>query len=339
MLKYIIINGLIRDEKTFFKNIEIYNALIQENIIDKILLVTDKNLKTDANNKPLGNVLNNVLRKKLIENNVEFFEIENLSIEEVEKIDPIIRKRPRNSLRKNTLVGLSLWRPMYAFKKALEYIPENSFVLKTRTDCLLTYNLLKKIFTTYIVPNKPSSLLKYKIWSTGFDEKELFYIMDFCFAGHRNDLLKTTHMNGIYLKWGKKSPTGVNNFNTLWWVDIFINEFPKIKDYIQSYVNESTSIKQYQENLYYECMAYYYKKLDEYFIIDSGVNEFMISQSWGNKDVFIAHSEIHKHNQGYTRYEFKNSEWINKFKKNLFKSNQHLSNIYNVFNSIYHNRV
>ena len=339
MIKYIIINGLIRDEHTFFKSIKIYNKLIQENIIDKILLVTDKNIKTDGNNKPIGNVLNNVLRKKLIENNVEIFEIENLSIEEIEKIDPMIKKRPRNSLRKNTLVGLSLWRPMYAFKKALEYIPENSFVFKTRTDCLLSYNLLKKIFTTYIIPNKSNSLLKYKIWSSGFNEKELFYIMDFCFAGHKYDLLKTTHMNGIYLKWGNNSPTGVNNFNTLWWVDIFINDFPKIKDYINKYVNNPPAIKQHKEKLYYECMAYYYKILGEYFIIDSGINEFMISQSWGNKDVFISHSEIHKSNQGNTRYEFKNSEWINKFKKNQFKYNEHLSNIYNVFNTIYHNRL
>lgn len=333
MLKYIIINGLVRNENILFKSLKIYNLLINEKIIDKILFVIDKNLKTDGNNSPIGNTINNNLRKKLIENNVEILEIENLSVEDVEKIDPIIKQRPRNTLRKNTLTGLSLWRQMYSLKKALEYIPQNSFVLKTRTDVAISYNLLKKIFTQYIIPNKNLSLLKYKIWSTGFNEKELFYIMDFSFAGYRDDLLKTTHMNGIYLKWGNKSPTGVTNFNSLWWLDIFINDFPKIKDYIQKYVINPPVIKQYKEKLYYECIAYYYKKIDEYFIIDSGVNEFMISQSWGQKHIFNSHSEIHKHNQGNTRYEFKNSEWINKFKKKLFKSDNVLYNIYNEFNN------
>tara|TARA_B100001093_G_C26852721_1_gene1025884 strand:- start:32 stop:1045 length:1014 start_codon:yes stop_codon:yes gene_type:complete len=334
MLKYIIINGLVRDENILFNSLKTYNLLISEKIVDKILFVTDIHLKTDGNNIPVGSAINNNVRKKLIENNVEILEIDNLSIEDVEKIDPKIQQRPRNSLRKNTITGLSLWRPMFSLKKALEYIPQNSFVLKTRTDVSISYNLLKKIFTQYIIPNKNTSLLKYKIWSTGFNEKELFYIMDFSFAGYRDDLLKTTHMNGIYLKWGDKSPSGVNNFNTLWWVDIFIKEFPKIKDYIEKYVVNPPVIKQYKEKLYYECIAYYYKKIDEYFIIDSGVNEFMISQSWGQKHIFNSHSEIHKNNFGLIRHEFKNSEWISKLKKNKFKNNIFLININHEFNKI-----
>ena len=307
---------------------EIYNLLLSNKIIDKILFITDKCLHIDNYNKPLGDTISTTLRNILNKNNVEILEIQNLSIEDVEKIDPNIKQRPLNTLRKNTLTGLSLWRPMYSLKKALEYIHQDSFVLKTRTDVIISYNLLEKIFTQYIVPNENQSLLKYKIWSSGFNENEMFYIMDFAFAGHRDDLLKTTHMNGIYLKWGNKSPTGVNNFNTLWWVDIFINDFPKIKDYIEKYVDSPPVIKQRDEKLYYECIAYYYKIIDEYFIIDSGINKFMISQSWGQKHIFNSHSEIHKNNSGSMRHEFKNSEWIYKLKNNKFKNINILYNIW-----------
>ena len=93
MLKYIIINGLVRNENILFKSLKIYNLLINEKIIDKILFVIDKNLKTDGNNSPIGNTINNNLRKKLIENNVEILEIENLSVEDVEKIDKYDKKK------------------------------------------------------------------------------------------------------------------------------------------------------------------------------------------------------------------------------------------------------
>ena len=126
---------------------------------------------------------------------------------------------------------------MYSFKKGLELLDNDSFVLKTRPDMLISYNLIKKIFTDYKVKLEENDFLEYKIWSSGFNEKELLYIMDFTFAGKKEDLLKTCHMNGEFLTWGVKSPTGVNNFNTLWWIDIFYKKIPIIKSYYQTYVN------------------------------------------------------------------------------------------------------
>ena len=213
MKKFILINGLIRNEDIFLKQLDIYDKLKNNNIIDEIYLVIDKNKLCDGNNIPLGETLNIELKKK-IEKKLKIYEIENLSIEEIKKIDPLCDKRCRNELRKNTICGLSLWRPMYSLKKGLEFIEDNSFVYKTRPDMLVSYNLLEKIFTKYII-KLDNDLLEYKIWSSGFNEKELLYIMDFTFAGKKEDLLKTCHMNGEFLLWGKKSPTGVNNYNTL----------------------------------------------------------------------------------------------------------------------------
>ena len=155
--------------------------------------------------------------------------------------------------------------------------------------------------------------------------------MDFTFAGKREDLLKTCHMNGEYLKWGNKSPTGVCNYNSLWWIEIFNKQFPIIKDYYQRYITSNPEIKQRNEVLYFKCMKLYYEILDKYFIIDSGINEYMIKQSWGTNNIFNAHDELHKPNKGNERNEFKNSEWIEKFKNGKFNANYFINNIYNEF--------
>lgn len=315
MKNYILINGLIRDKQIFYKQFEIYKKLINENIIDEIVLCIDKEILKDGNNIPLGNRLENEIRFFLQENSVKIIEINNLSIDEIKKIDPIIEKRPRNKLRKNTLCGLSLWRPMYSLKKGLESLENDSFVLKTRPDMLISYNLIKKIFKDYKVKLEKNDFLEYKIWSSGFNEKELLYIMDFTFAGKKEDLLKTCHMNGEFLTWGIKSRSGVNNFNTLWWIDIFYKKFPIIKIYYETYVNEKTEIKEYNETLYKESMDLYYNLLNNYFIIDSGINEYCIKQSWGPLDYFNSNDGINIPKTGRT--EFKNSNFItNYFNKN-----------------------
>ncbi len=311
MKNYILINGLIRNEEIFYKQFEIYKKLINENIIHEIVLCIDNEILKDGNNIPVGNKLENEMRNFLQENNVTLYEINNLSIDEIKKIDPIIEKRPRNKLRKNTLTGLSLWRPMYSLKKGLELLENDSFVLKTRPDMLISYNLIKKIFTDYKIKLEENDFLEYKIWSSGFNEKELLYIMDFTFAGKREDLLKTCHMNGEFLTWGVKSPVGVNNFNTLWWIDIFYKKYPIIKSYYEKYVNEKSEIKEYDEILYKESMDIYYNLLNDYFIIDSGINEYYIKQSWGDFHCFNSNDGINIPKTGRT--EFKNSNFITNY--------------------------
>tara|TARA_B110000261_G_C13095633_1_gene361729 strand:- start:1143 stop:2147 length:1005 start_codon:yes stop_codon:yes gene_type:complete len=331
MKNYILINGLIRDLNIFKQALNIYIKLRSDNIINDIVIVIDIELKKDGDNIPLGNTLDTETRDFLITNNINIIEIENLSIDEIKKIDPIIESRPRNNLRKNTLSGLSLWRPMYSLKKGLELLEENSYVLKTRADILMSYELLKKIFTEYKIKLENNDLLEYKIWSSGFNEKELLLIMDFTFAGKREDLLKTCHMNGEYLIWGKNNSSGVNNYNTLWWMDIFYKKYPTIKNYYEKYVNKNCEMKFRDEDLYRECIKLYYQILDTYFIIDSGINEYIINQSWGPNNIFNAHSELYKPNNGNIRSEFKNSEWIKKFKKGYFNDNIYIYNIYNEF--------
>tara|TARA_Y100000389_G_scaffold24382_1_gene21071 strand:- start:2212 stop:3162 length:951 start_codon:yes stop_codon:yes gene_type:complete len=315
MKNYILINGLIRNEEIFYKQFEIYKKLINENIINEIVLCIDKEILKDGNNIPLGNKLENKIRFFLETNNVKIIEINNLSIDEIKKIDPIIEKRPRNKLRKNTLSGLSLWRPMYSLKKGLELLDKDSFVLKTRPDMLISYNLIKKIFIDYKVKLEKNDFLEYKIWSSGFNQKELFYIMDFTFAGKREDLLKTCHMNGEFLTWGIKSPSGVNNFNTIWWIDIFYKKYPIIKSYYEKYINEKSEIKEYNETLYKESMNLYYNLLNDYFIIDSGINEYYIKQSWGHLDCFNSNDDINIPKTGRT--EFKNSNYIKNYLNNF----------------------
>ena len=313
MKNIVLITGLVRNEEIFLKSLQNYLRLRDLKIIDEIIFSTDKELKLDGNNIPVGNVLNEKIRNILTQKNIKVIEIYNLLIEQIKEIDPIIESRPRDKLRKNTLIGLSLWRQMYGLKNALEQIEKNSYILKTRPNVIISLNLLKKIFSEYKIKLDSNELLEYKIWSSGFNEKELLYIMDFSFAGKREDLLKTTHMNGEFLKWGKKSPTGVNNFNTLWWIDIFYKKYPIIQKYYETYVNEKKQIKTYNEDLYKECMKLYYNIIDYYFIIDSGINEFVIKQSWGNLDTFNSHDGINIPRNGRT--EFKNSDWVkNKLK-------------------------
>ena len=188
MKNIILINGLIRDKNIFYESLEIYNLLKKDNIIDDVVIIVDKKLLNEKDNKPLGNIIDDELRKILNDNNIKIIEVNNLSIEYIKKnIDPLIETRPRNKLRKNTITGLSLWRPMYSLKQGLLNIEDNSFILKTRPDVKISYNLIKKIFTQYKVKLLDNELLEYKIWSSGFNEKELLYIMDFAFFGKKED--------------------------------------------------------------------------------------------------------------------------------------------------------
>ena len=85
----------------------------------------------------------------------------------------------------------------------------------------------------------------------------------------------------------------------------------KIK--IQDKQKTQNVLKQLNEDLYKECMKLYYNIIDYYFIIDSGINEFVIKQSWGNLDTFNSHDGINIPRNGRT--EFKNSDWVkNKLK-------------------------
>ena len=61
-------------------------------------------------------------------------------------------------------------------------------------------------------------------------------------------------------------------------------------------------------------MKVYYKIINDFFIIDSGINEFFIKQSWGDLHCFNSNDGINIPKTGRT--EFKNSNFISNYLKN-----------------------
>lgn len=320
MKKIILICGLIRKIDILYKSIDIYIKLREEKIIDEIVICTDKYIHDNLN----GNIINDTLRLHCNKNNIKIIEHETLNIEHIEHIDPIVKNRPICPCRKKNN-SISLWREIYNVKIGLENLIENSFVLKTRTDCFLTYDIIKKIFTNYLIKLEDNSILNYKIWAPSFRYAEQLFITDYMFAGYRNDLLKTTKLDGSILEWGNKSPTGFNNMNTIWWIYLFKSNNSIIQKYVETYVNSNTEIKTYKEDLYYSAIANYFYLLDKYFIIDSGYNDITMYPSWGGSGIL---------NSSDNTLEFNNhcnSNWINNFKKKLFNYDLVLNQIYNKF--------
>ena len=307
MLNTVLICGLIRKEDILIRMLQIYIKLREEKIIYEIIIATD-----------IGKYFNENMKKYFKKNNIIYKEYENLTLEQIKQIDSDVENKRICPLRLKNC-NITIWKELYNIKKALLDISENRYILKTRTDLSLNYELVKKIFTEYKMPLK-NDILDYKIWASAFNYKEMLYVIDFAFTGSRNDLLKATHMNSESFKWNPKNSFGFNASDTIWWTYIFNDKFPIVKKFIENYRNNLKPIIQtYEEPLYYESIGTWLYILDKYFVIGNlNNNDFVFYPNWGGK--------------WYIDYnKFNNKEWLTKFKNGDFNSNKIIKHIFNEY--------
>lgn len=303
MLNTVIICGLIRKENILIKMIDIYLKLKREGIIHEIIIGTDSN-----------HWINNKLKRYFINKGIIYKEYDNLSIEEIKNIDPDVDKKPIDKLRKKNN-SITIWKELYNIRQTLLDIPENRYILKTRSDLYLCYELVKDIFTKYKV-KLDNDILDYKIWAPAFGYKEMLWVIDFAFSGSKKNLLEACHMNSESFKWNPKNYYGFNVSDTIWWTYIFNNKFPEVKLFIENFRNSNPKVQVYDNELYFRCISVWLHILEDYFVIDNLDNKkFIFYPNWG--DTWCI---------DYNR--FQNKSWLEKFKEGNFNNDRILNNIY-----------
>lgn len=320
MKKVVLICGLIRKIEILKQSLEIYNRLIKENIIDEIILCTDYK---NNSNKSAGTFITNDIKEMLQKSNVKIIEHESLSLNEIKKIDPKCEERSLCRLRKKNIF-ISIWKEAYNFKMGLINCPDNSFILKTRCDLFLSYNLIKKIFNNYIKKLPENNIFDYKIWAGGFGYCEPLYLSDYAFMGYKKDLLKTVSLDGQHLNWNNLKMS-INTSDTLWWIPIFYKKYPIIKSFFENIVGKYKSLTLIENEIFYKTIATSIFILNKYFIIDSGVNDYILYPAWGG--IQIKNSVSH-----FSNYPIQqNSEWIQNFINGKFNSNKIMKLIFNEY--------
>lgn len=321
MKKIILICGLIRKIEILERSLEIYNRLLKEGIIDEIILCTDVK---HNDNKPNGTYINGNMIAMLKKNNVKIIEHQTLSLDEIKKIDPNVEARPICQTRKKNIY-ISIWREVYNFKIGLINSPDNSFILKTRCDLFLSYDLIKKIFNNQTVKLPENDIFEYKIWGGGFFFCEPLHIADYALMGYKKDLLKTVSLDGQHLNWNKCFKRGFNTSDTIWWVPIFYKKYPIIKSFFENIVGKYKSHQLIENSIFYKTIATSILIMNKYFILDSGLNEYILYPTWGGYQ--IKNSSSH-----FTNYPIsQNSVWINKFLNGDFNSNKIMKCIFDEY--------
>lgn len=326
MKKIILICGLIRKPEILEKSLIIYNQLLKEGIIQKIILCTDKQIK-DKQQK--GSVINTKMREMLNYYNVDIVEHETLSIEEIKKIDPDVESKPLCKLRKKN-VYISMWREMYNFKMGIINCDDNSFILKTRCDLFLSYNLIKKIFNNYIVKLKEKDVFEYKIWGGGFHYCEPLHIADYAFMGYKNDLLKAVSLEAPQFKWMENpaEPSVLHTCDTIWWIPIFHKKYPIIESFAKNIVGKYKGFQLIENPIFYKTVATQIFIMNKYFILDSGIDEYILFPSWGG-------FQIKNSSNSFSNYPItQNDEWIQNFINGKFNSNKIMKFIFDEYQQL-----
>lgn len=323
MKRIILICGLIRKIEILKKSLIIYNQLIKDGVIHEIILCTDKEI---IDNVQKGNVINKQIKEMLNYYNVNIIEHETLSLHEIKKLDPKIETRPHCQVRKKNIF-ISIWREAYNFKMGLENIPDDSFVLKTRCDLLLSYNLLKKIFTSYIVKLEENNIFEYKIWGGGFHYCEPLHLADYAVMGYKKDIFQMVSLNAQHLNWNN-TKSGFNTSDTIWWIPIFYKKYPIIKSFFEEVVGNYKSHQLIENDIFYKCIANHIFIMNKYFILDSGINEYTLYPTWGG-------SKIYNSSSLFLQYpNTQNSQWILNFIKGNFNSNKIINSIFDEYQKL-----
>lgn len=204
--------------------------------------------------------------------------------------------------------SINYMRQALQFQAALDYLPEDCFVLKVRTDRAL--NHIKK-FEAYVAkePERiPSTISKghstqempdiftYKIAVIGAKTHRIFNFSDFVFWGHIADVRKLINFEIAELYVNRDLVA-----NTQWYVFPFLREFPIIRDYFRliNFRPLIVGMKEYFERQEAEDYfpAFFYRVYGAYLLIQA--HYFDLVDTSGNpydtsyhfKDLFLDKKE------------------------------------------------
>lgn len=188
----VIFTGLPRLPELFRRSVEEMYELQKDGLIDEIIFVTwEGRLENQSD-----------LRSYLIDHEVEITENEESPIDGESNI----------------------WHQMKALDIGLNLLPDDCYVLKTRSDVHIKKGFLRDLFSgniSYLNQKAGSDVFNKRIWVPWFRIEEPFLIDDRCFFGLKEDL------------------TQLVNYNTKY--DVFrydVRGLPHVRRFINPYLNE-----------------------------------------------------------------------------------------------------
>jgi hypothetical protein len=95
----------------------------------------------------------------------------------------------------------SVWHQMRALDYGLRALPSDCRVLKTRSDTHIEQPFLEQLLSgdiEYIHTPAGSDVFRERIWTPFANIRDPFYIGDYCFYGHKNDMERLVHYDIRY---------------------------------------------------------------------------------------------------------------------------------------------
>jgi len=226
----ILFCGLIRELDLFKRNLEDFNLLRKKGLIDKIYFSTwDYEIDKQG------------VRELLNKNNIIL----------IESKEPEDRGGWAN-----------IWCQMKSLEEGLKKIPENSFVLKTRTELRINPDFLEKLFgekETLLKITKPlpkGNIFKHKIWVPWFEITRPFFMADECFFGLCSDLKLLYNYNTFY---EKECNIGPDIHHIMRFINPFLKDYPVLESSIKQY-GEERPLKNFVHKRY----KLFYENLQKY---------------------------------------------------------------------------
>jgi len=243
----VLFMGQLREKTNFFAQIELFSSLLDEGLVQKIYYITDHNVIDDETEIFLNKYNVNIITKPA------------LTDSDLLKFDPDILSRVEK-LRKVSggVRSGTIWRQLYDLDFALNLLPDNCRILRTRTDIYIERAQLEKIFQRNevdIAKKDKYKIFDEKIWVQWFSLHTPYYIHDTAFYGLKADLRKIVSSN-INQELARYYPTV--SLPVFFWILPFQNESKEIRSWLEFYSkNKYTSMLLLDEKFLYMLLTYY----------------------------------------------------------------------------------
>lgn len=250
MQNNIVFTGLIRNPELLQKNLDVMRELRQNGVINSIYFST---WKKEVQDKQFA---------------IKLFKRYDVNL--------IVSDEPEIESRGH------VWHQMLSLYKPLELIEDDSFILKTRSDVLLSKGFLKSLLTAedkYFETDKDllihDDILKTKIWIPYFEITKPFYISDEVFYGNKADVLKLINFDSSY---DILYNLGVGVTHIRRFIHPFKEKYPILKEYLKiakycsgHFRNNRFDVLDYQlrNEIFLEYLAIYYLIIRKYFFVSS----------------------------------------------------------------------
>lgn len=232
---YVLIHGQIRVPNIYVKNINLFNKLLKEDIIQKVIVCT-----------------------WIGEHPIDFKKHCNFTYLELPRL--------KDNGYGNWIAQMTNYKHAFKYIKSISENPNDTFILKSRPDAYMTESFFKHIINKPLISG--GNIFKHKIWIPWAEMIKPMYLGDELFFGHLNDMEKMYNFNEIY----KSDILGQGVAHIRRYINPFLNEYPILKDYIENKNNLNVNILVVNDlnrmrNLSNEIYLYFIKLIKTYYII------------------------------------------------------------------------